>query len=261
MAEHRFLFIGGLHRSGTSILHRLLSEHPETSGFSNTGVAEDEGQLLQSVFPAAKMFGGPGRFAFDPRASLSAEPAGDVGEARDRLLREWGAYYDLTRPVLLEKSPPNLIRSDYFRRLFPGSRFVFIVRHPVCVALATRKWSGTSLFELLLHWIVAHRRMAADVADASDTVVLRYEDFVASPEPILGQIVEHARLSPFAPQVETVRNQNDRYLDEWSDKHADEAQLARIAAPDAAEFLQAFGYGLEPPFVSPPRGGLVRLLS
>ena len=51
--EHRFVFLAGLHRSGTTLLARLLAAHPEVSGFSGTGAPADEGQLLQSVYPAA----------------------------------------------------------------------------------------------------------------------------------------------------------------------------------------------------------------
>ena len=34
----RMVFVCGLHRSGTSVVHRCLREHPEVSGFSDTGV-------------------------------------------------------------------------------------------------------------------------------------------------------------------------------------------------------------------------------
>ena len=64
--EHRFVFLAGLHRSGTTLLARLLAAHPEVSGFSGTGVPADEGQHLQTVYPAAKVYGGPGRFGFAP---------------------------------------------------------------------------------------------------------------------------------------------------------------------------------------------------
>jgi len=49
----QYVFIAGLHRSGTSVLARCLREHPQISGFRNTGVPEDEGQHLQDVYPAA----------------------------------------------------------------------------------------------------------------------------------------------------------------------------------------------------------------
>ncbi len=68
--NERFLTIGGLHRRDTSILHRLLHEHTQTSGFADTGVPEDEGQHLQTVFPSARAHGDPGRFAFDRRSNL-----------------------------------------------------------------------------------------------------------------------------------------------------------------------------------------------
>ena len=69
--ERRLLFVGGLHRSGTSLVHRCLTRHPEVSGFSGTGVPEDEGQHLQTVYPPAYAHGGPGRFGFDPDAHLT----------------------------------------------------------------------------------------------------------------------------------------------------------------------------------------------
>ena len=53
-AGQQLVFVGGLHRSGTSLVHRCLAEHPSASGFRNTGVWEDEGQHLQTVYlPAA----------------------------------------------------------------------------------------------------------------------------------------------------------------------------------------------------------------
>ena len=71
--DKRFVFIGGLHRSGTSLVHEILKAHHEVSGFTNTGAPEDEGQHLQSVYAPSSAHGTFGTFGFDPDAHLTEE--------------------------------------------------------------------------------------------------------------------------------------------------------------------------------------------
>jgi hypothetical protein len=137
--HHPIAFIAGLHRSGTSLVHQILRDHPDVSGFRNTGVPKDEGQHLQTVYPPARSFGGPGRFGFDPGSYLDETSPLCTPAHAERLWREWSPHWDLSRPVLIEKSPPSLLRTRYFQRLFPASRFIVIVRNPIVVAMATRK--------------------------------------------------------------------------------------------------------------------------
>jgi hypothetical protein len=248
-AGHRFLFICGLHRSGTSILHRLLRQHPEVSGFSDTPAPEDEGQHLQTVFPPAYRLGGPGRFAFDLRSHLTESSPLATAANRDRLLREWGAYYDLGKEVLLEKSPPNLVRSRFFQALFPGASFLFVVRHPVAVALATQKWAKTSIVELLLHWHAAHAIMLADLAYLGRFRLMRYEDFVASPQAHLEQACRLAGIAGVAPQ-EPVVDHNPRYFSAWQREYGGELELVQRVVPEHGP-LGAFGYSLTEPYVRP----------
>ena len=235
------------------MLHRLLRAHPDTSGFANTGVWEDEGQHLQNVFPNARHFAGPGRFAFDPEARLT-ETSPLVSPANCcRLLRQWGAYYDLTKTVLLEKSPPNLIRARFFQALLPDTRFVFIVRHPIAVAYATQKWTQTSFAELLLHWCLAHRLMLGDLGALDHALVLRYEDLVAAPEPSVDAAFRLADLTPIQTS-ERIENHNPRYFAIWEEERSawndGEAALTDLAATTMA----VFGYRLTPPLVEPWSG-------
>ena len=246
----RFLFIGGLHRSGTSILHRLLREHPSTSSFPGTGAPQDEGQHLQTVFPPAKPLGGPGRFAFAPQLYLTETSPLATSGNRDQLLREWGAYYDLGKAILLEKSPPNLIRSRFLQALFPGACFVFIVRHPIAVALATQKWSRTTLVELLLHWYVAHAIMLADLQHLQHYTLIRYEDFVEAPQTSLDRVCDMTGLERFTPR-ECVANHNDQYFARWAQSDRPSQQLLECTLGHEGGPLGLFGYAFRAPYVGP----------
>jgi len=242
------LFMGGLHKSGTSILHRLLRAHPSISGFADTGVAEDEGQHLQSVFPPAHRYGGPGEFAFDLRSHLSEDSVLISPDNRDKLLREWGSYYDLSKEVLLEKSPPNLVRSRFFQALFPHTCFVFIVRHPIPVALATRKWTNVSITQLLLHWHVAYSVMSMDLRYIKHYALIRYEDFVESPQAHLDKICDLVEVERFTP-LETVANHNPEYYKIWKREYGKDCQVIEGLFPLKQSPMDMFGYSLSEPFV------------
>ena len=88
MDRHRFVFICGLHRSGTSLLFKSLREHSEMSGFQGTDSPENEGMHLQSVFKPSGAYGGAGKFGFNPKARLTESSTLITAENRLKLFRE-----------------------------------------------------------------------------------------------------------------------------------------------------------------------------
>ena len=250
LADKNLLFICGLHRSGTSILNRLLREHADVTGFTMTGAVEDEGQHLQSVIPRDYHYGGHGVFAFDLAAHLTENSPLNTRENRERLLREWCAYYDLSKRVYVEKSPPNIVRSRFLQALAPTTRFVFIVRHPIAVALASRRSMGASIILLMTHWHVAHAIMQRDLPFIHHSIVLRYEDLVARPQACLDRICDLAELDHFTPR-ESIVDHNAKYFAEWEAERSEyEWLLGDLFAANQA-FLQAMGYSLTEPYVLP----------
>jgi hypothetical protein len=239
--EQRLVFVGGLHRSGTSLLTRCLAQHPLVSGFEGTGVPEDEGQHLQTVYRPAKDFGGPGRFAFDPDARLTEDSPLVTDESRRRLMEEWGRWWDTTKPVLVEKSPPNLVRCRFLQALFPGARLVMVQRHPLAVAYATQKWSRTSLRSLLRHWLAAHEAFEEDRPRLEHVQLVRFEDFAAEPAATLEAVYGFLGLDPVPPGIEIRPDANDAYLARWRE----EPRLRRSRLARAFERrVQRFGYSL-----------------
>jgi hypothetical protein len=212
---HRYVFIGGLHRSGTTMIARLLSEHSLVSGFRNTGVIEDEGQFLQSVFPLETAFGGVGRFGFDPRAHMTEASALNTPEASMKLRADWNRHWDLSKTVLLEKTPGNLLRMRLLAQMFEASRFIVVMRHPVAACLATMKWTEGNLFSLIAHWLHCHRIARADSAALGRTLWVSYEDFVKAPEAELARMWRFLGLKPEPKGHADVRDENAKYFELW----------------------------------------------
>lgn len=247
--QHKLVFIGGLHRSGTSLLHRCLGDHPATSVFEDTGAVEDEGQLLQSVYPPASAYGGPGRFALDPEAHLTeASPLATAAHAQE-LLAQWTPYWDLHKPVLVEKSPPNLIRLRFLQALYPDAYFIVLIRHPLAVSFATTKWRDMRLDQLVRHWVVSHKRFEADRPAVRRLCVLRYEDFVAHPEPTLHALHRFLGLHPH-PLAREVRSAvNDKYFTWYEQMQQHDLLRRAYIAYLRARFerrARSYGYSLTP---------------
>ncbi len=214
----RLIFVGGLHRSGTTALGKILADHPNVSGFRETGVEEDEGQHLQSVYKPAWDYGGPGRFALHRQAHLTERSTPPPRTAVAGLLDAWVPFWDLDRHFLVEKSPPNLIMGRYLQEAFPGSALVVIIRHPVVVALATRKWTrGKGLAGLMKHWFAAHDILRSDSARLKRLHVLRYEDLINRPARALDDLQSHLGLGEPLSSSSIDGSRSQRYVRAWDE--------------------------------------------
>jgi len=245
--DRQIVFICGLHRSGTSVLHRLLASHPSVSGFANTGVPEDEGQHLQSVYSPAKSFGGPGRFGFNARAHMDETHALASRVSAERIFADWARHWDLEARVLIEKSPPNIVRTRFLQALFPNALFVMVMRHPIAVATATEKWRRWDGIERLIeHWLVCHEKFEADKPHLTRSIVVRYEGLTAAPDQTLASIFSLMGLEP-VPAAEPVRSDiNDAYFRRWEhlSRRTFVGRSARRAVHLYGERVSRFGYSL-----------------
>ena len=242
----RIVFIGGLHRSGTSLLFQALREHPLVSGFRDTGVPEDEGQHLQSVYPPARAHGGPGHFGFAPQAHLTEASPLVTDYSRETLLREWGVHWDLTKPVLLEKSPPNLIRTRFLQALFPSSSFLMLLRHPLAVAYATKKWTNASLSSLIEHWLLCYSTFDRDRQHLKSSYIVRYENLVKDPA-TLGSVQTFLGLAAHDVPVHIRPDLDDAYLVKWREarQRQEDSDDAKRIEDRFGERIARFGYSLE----------------
>lgn len=249
-SPHKFLFIGGLHRSGTTILFRSLRKHPQISGFRDTSSPKDEGQHLQTVFRSVRPFGGAGLFGFHEEASLNETSPLVTDTNREQLFDQWARYWDLEKPVLLEKSPPNLLRTRFLQALFPRSYFIILMRHPVATTLATKRWRPRRLLvQLFEHWFSCYERFLVDSRRLDHVLLLQYERFVSRPETVLKEICDFIEIAPPLPAMEQDirRGTNEKYFRQWREmeKNIVKQMYLRYMVRKFEARANHFGYSLK----------------
>ncbi len=246
------VFVTGLHRSGTSLLHRILRDHPDISGFRNTGVSEDEGQHLQTVLPRAGAFGGPGQCARNPAAHMTETNPLATEKNAEALFAQWAPYWDLGKRYLVEKSPVTLTRTRLHQALFPSARFVVILRHPIAVALATYNALASggsipepSLEDLIENWVVGYETYREDAAYLRQLVEVRYEELAVRPQQVVEALYKWLGLET-APLTETIDPYVDQcYLEQWAAMSTDPGHEGDIRrALRFEERARSFGYSL-----------------
>ena len=155
-----------------------------------------EGGFHQSVIPnfgvhprardAASWLGeaseisGLGRYAFSAGNHLTETHALNSNSSARKLLGEWAYNWNLSRSVLIQRTPSHMIASRLVQSLLaPSATFLFVTRHPLAVSLAHRHWgccTRMTLASLNLHWIASHRMLAYDLPHLRAARVIRYED-------------------------------------------------------------------------------------
>lgn len=258
--HHHVVFLGGLHRSGTTPLARALASHPEVTGLRDTGVTEDEGHHLQDVYPKLRNYGGVGRFANAEDAHLTETSPLISDQNGDRLLASWRPYWDLTKPYVLEKSPQNLIMGRYLQAQFPDSALVVVIRHPIIVSLATQKWMPAiisrrghlrvGLAGLVAHWFRAHEILNADAPHLRRLHVLRYEDLIAEPVEELAKIQRFLGLKSPIPHDQIQAGKSNRYTETWASMRSGGLLARRRRREIEARFGEEaarYGYDISDP--------------
>ena len=207
----RYVFVAGLHRTGTSLVASLIGQHPEVAAIVQSPAPENEGCYLQGAIPHTAMHGIPGHYAADRRQHHVEGSRHDTLAVQQRIAADWDSWFEPGGQWRIEKSPVNLTRMRLYQQLFPMAQFVIVLRHPEAMAAALAKWTDQPAAELIEYALAAYELALEDARYLHAVLFVRYEDLAADMAQLMAKadmflsLDEHQRSA-------TVHNRNKEYL-------------------------------------------------
>lgn len=231
----RYLFVLCPPYCGSTLLWKLLS----TSG--NVSALPKEGQFLVEVEDIMRD---------RPWDKTNAMPWPDIKAV-------WERYWDHDKPILLEKSPPNIIRAAAIAQHFKPAQFVIMVRNPYAHAEGLMRRNEWPLRRAANFSLMCLRTQLENKRQLAHTLVFTYEQLVQDPTQACADLAAFqpalADMNPEASfEVHSVDGTVDRQITDLNAK-----KIAALSAEDlvalneffvpAEDILNAWGYGLIQP--------------
>ena len=228
--DKKFIFIVGVHRSGTLFLYNIIREQSKISGVKKFAcLGTDEGQHCQNLLTTDADLGGAGNFAFNKKAYLTENDYNTLNFSGIDLFNQWKPYWENPNAnVFAEKSPINIVRTRLYQELFPNSYFILIMRHPIINSLATENFlkgcKSTSYkchflkSHLINHWFKAHEIFFNDKEYLKNVLILTYEQLVNEPIYVINNIENFVNIK-FNKKTFNIVNGNEKYYKKVLDEY------------------------------------------
>ena len=227
-----FLFVLCPPYCGSTLLWKLLS----TS--SNVSALPKEGQFLPEVEDIMR------DKPWDKNHSL---PWPDIKAV-------WDRYWDHDKPILLEKSPPNITRALAIAEHFQPCQFVLMVRNPYAHAEGLMRRNDWPLRRAANFSLMCLRTQLENQRRLDNALTFTYEQLVKDPARACAELASfQPALSDMDPQasfeVHSVDGTLDRRITDLNARKIDALSAADLAALNtffipAEEVLSAWGYEL-----------------
>jgi len=213
------------------VLWRLLGTSPHVSALPA------EGQYIESV-----------------KSILRQDPWNDqVQIPWDTIKSRWKLEWNLEKPILIEKSPPHIIRAFELEKYFSPAFFVIIIRNPYAFCEGyTRRRKGKSMAEAANFWVRCAEFQKKNIAGLNKSIFFTYESLTDNLQETTEQLIQFLpdleRLQPGESfpsmsiinyQARPIQNFNQIKIDILSTK--DILEINEVLEGNI-EYLDYFGY-------------------
>lgn len=185
------IFILGMHRSGTTLLERMLSGHSNVADAGETGAFDAQVQLAADHYYANH---------FDA-AVLDAVPGMDFS-AIARGYGESARWLSRGKPFFTEKLPMNFWNIGLIARALPQAKIINLVRDPMdtCFSNLRTLFAGVATYSYdqseLAQFYLQYRRLMQHWLDVLPGRILQvsYDELVTAPDVVGQRVAEYCGL-------------------------------------------------------------------
>ncbi len=192
-------------RSGSTLLRVLLDSHSQ--------ICAPHELHLRDVAVKVR-----GRYAERSLTEVGMEPTLLEYLLWDRLLhRELAAS---GKPVLVNKTPSDVLIVDRIRECWPDARFLFLLRHPLAIARSRQRARPQDAPERNHAMVLRYVQAVEDARQRLPGLTVRYEDLATDPAAETRRICAFLGLRWEAEMLDYGRFDHGRFragLGDWSD--------------------------------------------
>ena len=273
MNQDKPIFIGGLHRSGTSLMRAIIGSHPTVAIYQtdlplwrkfynrykdlDLNDANIREQLIEKIFSDRKLEEAEVKLARDTiLASLNAEKHITCGLVFEHILRQYAKQ--IGRPRWGLKTPYNEFFADAIFAAYPTAKMIHLLRDPrdVAVSIKSRGWDLT-ITQQAIDWKESVKLAQQNQQNYTGSYsVVRYEDLVSNPEAIIQQVCQVIELD-YTPDLLKMdrqigwRGSNSRFSDlGWESEEISPAAMGRYTKALSVSEIEYFQNFLKDEMIS-----------
>ena len=198
--ENKYLFILSPPFCGSTLMNEFLCTSRQVS--SNNGVFTREGQRLPG---ASKMMFETGN-RWDENLTFDWA----------YIKKEWRKYWDISKPILLEKSPPNILRAEAIQREFSPAFFICLYRNPYAhvesIINRVQFYSLENIEEAAEFAVKCLRFQKKNMEVLDNVTGISYEELTSDPLAATGKIIR------FLPDLEQLNPESEFKAHNFKDR-------------------------------------------
>jgi hypothetical protein len=179
--KNQYLFILSPPFCGSTLLTEILSTSKNVSCNNNIGLRE--GQHLPKAHDLLFT-----KNRWDPNKEIDW----------NRIKKIWSKYWDRSKSILLEKSPPNICRANDIDKVFSNSKYICLVRDPYAQIQSNIRRYNTDI-ELATEKYISYLKFQKNnIQTLEKTLVISYEELADNPSKA------KEKISAFLPLLEDI---------------------------------------------------------